>query len=373
VNEPFEADTIAAVATPPGRGALGIVRVSGSRSRRILAALVPAFAASLPPPRKAMLVRIVHPEGGALIDRGLVTWFPGPASYTGEDALEICVHGGVLAPALVVEACVRAGARPARPGEFTQRAYLNGKVDLVQAEGVRDLVEAESEAGRRAALVQTEGALSRRLSELREGIVQLEALLIYHVDFPEEDEPPVPLTRIVEEAEALAAKLRLLLETAPEGELLREGALTVLAGRPNSGKSSLFNALVGEERAIVTDRPGTTRDAIEARISLGGFPFRFVDTAGIREETEEVERLGIEVAKRYLSRADLVLLCVRKDASWGREEENFLAEHSPHRVVVVLRTMVDLEGEGSGWGDGGGVPKSPRRPSFPSRWCRAAA
>jgi len=342
----LEADTIAAVATAPGRSALAIVRMSGPRCADILRRLLPSLGGGLPPERIGSLLRIVDPDSGELLDRGIVTWFPGPRSYTGEDSAEFSVHGGSLIPALVLDALHRAGARQARGGEFTQRAWLNGKVDLVQAEGVRDLVEAESEAQRRAALLQTEGGLSSRLGELRAGLVHLEALLVYHVDFPEEDEPPVPLARIVAEGRSLEGRLGELLATAPEGELLHEGALAVLAGRPNSGKSSLFNALLGETRAIVTEEPGTTRDAIEARISLGGFPFRLVDTAGIREEEAGlVERMGIEVARRYLARADLVLFCARADQGWGAEEEAFLEALPSATIIIPLRTMVDRRSE----------------------------
>jgi len=355
----LQADTIAAVATAPGRSALAVVRMSGPCCADILRRVLPSLEGRLPPERASALLPIVDPESGELLDRGLVTWFPGPRSYTGEDSAEFSVHGGTLIPALVLDALGRAGARQARGGEFTQRAWLNGKVDLVQAEGVRDLVEAESEAQRRAALLQTEGGLSRRLEALREGLVHLEALLVYHVDFPEEDEPPVPLARIVAESRTLEGRLGELLATAPEGELLQGGALTVLAGRPNSGKSSLFNALLGETRAIVTEEPGTTRDAIEARISLGGYPFRLVDTAGIRgEEAGLVERMGIEVARRYLARADLVLLCIRADEGWGAEEEGFLEEIPSGTIIVPVRTMVDrLAGGESGrvaeplWGE----------------------
>ncbi|MSR23386.1 MAG: tRNA uridine-5-carboxymethylaminomethyl(34) synthesis GTPase MnmE [Gemmatimonadetes bacterium] len=334
-------DTIAAIATAPGRGALAIVRLSGGGTGEVLLRLAPSLRGELPRPRVTRLLSLKDPTTGALLDRGLVTWFPGPSSYTGEDSAELSLHGGSLVPALVLDACVRAGARMARPGEFTQRAYLNGKVDLVQAEGVADLVEAESEAARRAALAQTEGGLSRRVSELREGIVELEALLAYHVDFPEEDDPPVPLERIVREAGGVAERLEILQATAPGGELLRDGALTVLAGRPNSGKSSLFNALLGEARAIVTAEPGTTRDAIEARVSLGGYPFRLVDTAGIRPHEGEVERLGIEVARRYVARASLLLLCLPCDRAWGEEEATFLSAVPVGVPVVLLRTMRD--------------------------------
>jgi tRNA modification GTPase len=316
------------------------VRLSGPDTGRILQELAPVLRGNLPPPRTSRLVSLIDPGTGDLLDRALLTRFEGPASYTGEDAAELSLHGGTLLPASVLAACLRSGARQARGGEFTQRAYLNGKLDLVQAEGVRDLVEADSAAAHRAAISQVEGGLSRRLNDLRSGIVGLEALLVSHLDFPEEDEPPVPLSRIVEEAQLLSDRLRRLLATAPEGELLREGALVVLAGRPNSGKSSLFNALLGEERAIVTEVPGTTRDAIEARLSLGGFPFRMVDTAGVHDGEERIERLGIEVARRYLAAADLVLLCVPSGEEWGEEEE-FLRELPAGRPVLLVRTMVD--------------------------------
>jgi tRNA modification GTPase len=351
-------DTIVAQATPPGRGALAVIRLSGPATRQVLGALVPRWrevgpGSPSPEPRQAHLTGLVDPDSGELLDRGLVTFFPGPASYTGEDAAELSVHGGVLVPALVLDACLRAGAREARPGEFTQRAYLNGKVDLVQAEAVRDLVDAGSEALHRAALFQVEGGLSGRLAAIREEIVALEAVLVHHIDFPEEDDAPVPADEIARRGRALEAKLEALLATAPEGELLREGALVVVAGRPNSGKSSLFNALLGEERAIVTEEPGTTRDALEARVSLGGYPFRLVDTAGIRDDAGPVERLGIEVARRHLQGADVVLLCVPEDPGWGPEEAGFLEEVREDVPVVVLRTKADRdEGEGAGPGAG---------------------
>ena len=358
----LESDTIAAIATAPGRSALAVVRMSGPRCADILRRLLPSLEGRLPRERTTALLPIVDPESGELLDRGLVTWFPGPRSYTGEDSAEFSVHGGSLIAALVLDALGRAGAREARGGEFTQRAWLNGKVDLVQAEGVRDLVEAESEAQRRAALLQTEGGLSKRLAALREGLVHLEALLVYHVDFPEEDEPPVPLTRIVSEGRTLEGRLGELLATAPEGELLQEGALTVLAGRPNSGKSSLFNALLGQNRAIVTEEPGTTRDAIEVRISLGGYPFRLVDTAGIRgEEAGLVEQMGIEVARRYLARADLVLLCIRADEGWGAEEEGFLEEVPSGTIIIPVRTMVDRVSELMGEAQPGREDSLPER------------
>ena len=333
-------DTIAAVATAQGLGAVAMVRLSGGRAFEILRALTPHHPDDVPS-RSPRLVPVSDPKTGELLDRALVTTFRGPDSYTGEDVVEISSHGGWLVPALVLEACQAAGARLAEPGEFTRRAVLHGKMDLVQAEAVLDLVEGRSRALHDSALFQLERGLSRRIGALRERLVTVEALLVHHIDFPEEDEAPVPVKRVLEEGRALLDALDELLSTAPEGELLREGALTVLAGLPNSGKSSLFNALLGQDRAIVTEIPGTTRDALEAVVSLGGFPFRLVDTAGIRDTEETVERLGIEVAARYLDSADLVLFCVESGRELLEDERRFLEELA-EVPVVILRTKVDL-------------------------------
>ncbi len=332
-------DSIAAMATAAGPGAIALVRISGPEAFQILGALTPDQ--DQPAPRTASVRSITDGTGGNLLDRALVTAFPRPDSYTGEDVVEISCHGGWLVPRLILDACIARGARLAEPGEFTRRAVLHGKMDLVQAEGVLDLIEGRSKAQHDAALFQVERGLSRRIAELREQFVTLEAFLAHHIDFPEEDEAPVPVDGVVDAAAALREALEELLETAPEGELLREGALTVLAGPPNSGKSSLYNALLGEERAIVTDVPGTTRDALEAVISLGGFPFRLVDTAGLHDSDDRVEELGIEVAHRYLDRADLVLFCVESDAEVGTAEREFLAglKDVP---TVLLRTKADL-------------------------------
>ena len=334
------ADTIVALATPPGRGALAVIRLSGPEAAQLVESLAPGWKGPARP-REPLLIGLSDRGRSLPIDRALATFFPAPRSYTGEEMVEISTHGGALVPALVLEALERAGARPAAPGEFTKRAYLNGKLDLLQAEGIGDLVDARSEAARRAAVHQMEGGLSRMLGALRDQILGLEVYLAYHVDFPEEDEPPVPIGRIVAEGKSLAGELRRLVERAPEGEMLRDGALAVLAGRPNSGKSSLFNALLGVERSIVTDDPGTTRDALEASCSMEGYPFHLVDTAGIREGGGRVERLGIEVARRYLGRAEVVLLCLPAVWTWD-EEEAFLAELADEIPVVLLRTKADM-------------------------------
>ncbi len=361
-------DTIAAISTPPGRGAVALVRVSGPGVRRVAERL----GLGALEPRRPQLRRLSSPEDGTVVDRVLVTLFPAPGSYSGEDLLEIGCHGGALLPSLVLDAVIAAGARPAERGEFTRRAYLNGRIDLLQAEATADLIDASSPALGRAALGQLEKGLSRRVEELRATLVGIQALLAYDIDFPEEDDGPVDPDRVTASADGLLADLDALLRLAPEGELLREGALTVIAGRPNAGKSSLFNVLVGFERAIVTEHPGTTRDAIEAVVGVEGYPFRLVDTAGLRPDPELVEGIGIEVARSYLGRADLVLLCVEAGRPMDPEERAFLdAARDPARWLVV-RTKSDLgsgepgEAEGPQEGvtsiavsaiDGTGVPE----------------
>lgn len=339
-------DTIVAQATPPGVGAVALIRLSGALAGEIACGLMGRADDAMGgwAPRQSHLRLLRDPRSDEALDRALVTLFPGPDSYTGEDLVEISTHGGHTIPATVVDACVALGARPARPGEFTQRAYLNGKLDLTQAEAVADLVSARAPKARTVALHQLERGLGERVAELRSQVIGLSALLVQHIDFPGEDEAPVPLDRIAAEAVDIVGQIELLLATAPAGELLREGAVTVLAGRPNSGKSSLFNALVGTERAIVTEEAGTTRDAIEAVISVDGFPFRLVDTAGLRGGAGLVERLGIEIAHRYLEGADLILYCHEAGSAMGERDAEFLGSLSA--PVVVVRTKLDLAAVG---------------------------
>ena len=332
-------DPIVALATPPGRSALALIRLSGRGAFAVAAHALRPFHPD--PPRTVHRVQVVHPATGAPVDDALAACFAGPRSYTGEDLVELSTHGGLLVPAAVVAALVAAGARPARPGEFTRRAVLNGKLDLLQAEATADLIDAGSPAQARRALHQLDRGLSTRLQELRTELLELEALIAYEIDFPDEDEGPVAPERVVRAWQAARDRIARLLDTAPEGERLREGALLVIAGRPNVGKSSLFNALLGTERAIVTEIPGTTRDAVEAHAVLEGFPFRVVDTAGLRESDDRVERLGIEVSRKYLAAADLVLFC--RDAGCemrDTESHEFLA--SCRAPVVEVMTKIDL-------------------------------
>ncbi len=345
-------DTIVAQATAPGFGAIALVRLTGSAARGIAAELTgdAGITTGAWAERAGHLRTLRRPGSGEVLDQALVTVYRAPASYTGEDMVEISTHGGHSIPGNVVAACIALGARLARPGEFTERAYLNGKLDLTQAEAVADLVAARSEKGRTVALHQLERGLGARVAALREDVVGLAALLVQHIDFPEEDDAPTPLGDIAERAAGVARDMGVILATAPSGELLREGAVTVLAGRPNSGKSSLFNALVGQERAIVTDVAGTTRDAIEAVVEVDGFPFRLVDTAGLRGDADTVERLGIEVARRYLAGADVVLHCREAGRAAGKREEEFLA--SLGSPVIAVRTKWDLAGPGEAPCDG---------------------
>jgi tRNA modification GTPase len=334
-------DTIAALATPAGRSGIALVRVSGPGAHDIAARVLAEFAVA--PLRTARLSPVTHPDSKEPLDEALYLSYRAPASYTGEDMVEITTHGGLLVPAEVLGALLAAGARHAAPGEFTRRAVGNGKLDLLQAEAIADLVDATAPAQRRAALHQLDRGLSGRIAALREQVLELEALVCYEIDFPEEDSGPIAPERIAQAAASARDAIATLIGTAAEGERLREGALAVIAGRPNAGKSSLFNALLGSDRAIVTHLPGTTRDAIEAPASCNGFPFRLIDTAGLRESDDVVERLGVEVSRRYLSAADVVLFCAEAGRELAPEEREFLGDVTVPTVLV--RTKGDLLGD----------------------------
>lgn len=301
--DPVSRDTIAAIATPAGRGGIGVIRVSGPKvfevSTRILG--------SLPAPRYAQFARFRDAHGEP-IDEGLALYFPAPHSYTGEAVLELHGHGGPVVLRTLLRACVAAGARLAEPGEFTRRAFLEGRLDLAQAEAVADLIDASSEQAARAALRSLSGEFSAAISRLAGDLVELRALTEAMLDFPEEEIDAVHREDASTHLAAIARGLEEVLAKSREGSLLRNGIHVVLAGRPNVGKSSLLNRLAGEERAIVTPIAGTTRDALREPIQIEGVPLTLVDTAGLREASDEVEQLGVERALRELAQADLVLL-----------------------------------------------------------------
>ena len=303
-------DIIAAISTAPGRGGIGVVRISGPRLEKILSGIVSRALA----PRRAILADFIDAQGLA-IDQGIALYFPAPHSYTGEDVLELHGHGGPVVLQLLLKRCLELGARPAQPGEFTRRAYLNDRIDLAQAESVADLIDASTAEAARSAVRSLQGALSQRVDELVQGLIELRALVEAALDFPDED---VELIRQADGAARLAglqAKLGEVIAASQQGSLLREGLRIVLVGRPNVGKSSLLNRLAGEEIAIVTDIPGTTRDAIRQSVSIEGVPVHIIDTAGLRPATDAVEKLGIARAWTAIGNAELVLMLL--DATQG--------------------------------------------------------
>jgi tRNA modification GTPase len=328
-------DTIVAIATPSGRGALALVRLSGPDAFAIAGR---HLRSSPSQPRVTQLCSVY--DGNEVLDQALVTLFPEPNSFTGDDTVEFSTHGGYLVPSSIVAALISSGARQALPGEFTRRAVLNSRLDIIQAEAIGDLIDARSQAMQRTALGQLDGGLSRRLLWLRDSLIELEALIVYDIDFPEEDDGPVPRERVERVSMEIADALKALLATAPAGELIREGAVVVIAGPPNVGKSSLFNALLGRSRAIVTEIPGTTRDALEAIIDSGKWPLRLVDTAGLRVTDDRIERLGIEVSERYLAAANVILACA--DTSEGLEETISLVGQKSGAPILPIRTKADL-------------------------------
>lgn len=302
------ADTIVAPATGGGRTAVAVIRLSGERAGEALAAL----AGPLPPPRRLTLRCLVDPRDGSHLDQALVAWMPGPASYTGEDTAEIHCHGGPAVRAGLLSALGSLGLRLAEPGEFTRRALLNGRLDLTEVEGLADLIDAETEAQRRQALRQLEGGLGQRVSAWREALLQASARLEAALDFA--DEGAVDADELVADAgrrmSTVRGEIEAVLAEGRRGERLREGLKVVIAGPPNAGKSTLMNVLARRDVAIVSEIPGTTRDAIEVRLDLGGMPVHLVDTAGLRESDDPVEREGVARSLRHLADADLVLWLV---------------------------------------------------------------
>lgn len=331
-------DTIAAVATPPGYGGIGIVRVSGPAAP----AIARAITGRLPRPRHATFARFLD-ENGTCIDEGLVLYFPAPRSYTGEDVLELHGHGGPVVLQLLLARVLRAGARAARAGEFTERAFLNGRIDLAQAEAVADLIASGSVRAARAAVNALGGALSAQVRALVDALIALRVRVEAAIDFG--DEAPAEAAGAARLVADLQARLQSLIERARRGVMLREGLDVVIAGRPNVGKSSLLNRLAGDDRAIVSPVPGTTRDLLRERVVLGGLPVLLVDTAGLRTApADAVEAEGMRRAEQALAHADEVLLVVEAGTPRDEVDERVLALRAQGVRVTVIHNKIDLIG-----------------------------
>jgi len=336
------ADTIAAIATPPGRGGIGIVRLSGPATRRIAETML----GKLPPPRHAAFANFMDAADRS-IDQGLALFFPAPHSFTGEDVLELHGHGGAVVLDMVLSRALELGARLAHPGEFSERAFLNGKMDLAQAEAVADLIEAGSESAARSALRSLEGDFSKRVQALVEGLTRLRMYVEAAIDFPEEEIDFLADERVILELDMLERDIRQLQESARQGCLLHDGMTVVLAGPPNAGKSSLLNALAQSETAIVSPIPGTTRDVLRERIHIDGMPLHIVDTAGLRDARDEIESEGIRRAHEQMQRADRVLV-VLDDTAGGGLYEQVLKHLPPHLARTLIHNKIDLTHRAAG-------------------------
>ncbi|PLX99224.1 MAG: tRNA uridine-5-carboxymethylaminomethyl(34) synthesis GTPase MnmE [Desulfuromonas sp.] len=333
-------DTIIAPATPPGEGGVAIVRLSGPLAEPCLnQVFVPASGNTPLSSHRLVLGTVVSPEG-RVIDEVMAVVMRAPRSYTAEDVVEIHCHGNPLVVRQIVDTCLQHQVRLAQPGEFTLRAFLNGRLDLSQAEGVIDLIQANSERAGRVAAAQLEGELSRRIHSLREPLLKLRSLVEAYIDFPEEDIPEDPAL-VLAPAQEVLDSIGCLCASFDQGRIIRDGLGVLILGRPNVGKSSLLNALVGESRAIVTDIPGTTRDVLEETITLGGLTVRLMDTAGIRSSVDPIEQEGVRRAQGKLDQADLILLLIDGSRSLVKEDHDLL-ELCREKPLLIVRNKSDL-------------------------------
>lgn len=342
-----EFDTICGIATPIGEGGISIIRVSGENALQVIDKIFKGKNPSSITTMKSYSMRYGHIcelETKNEIDEVIISYMKGPKSFTAEDVIEINCHGGIIATNRVLEEVVKAGARVSEPGEFTKRAFLNGRIDLSQAEAVMDIITAKTELSMKSAMLQSNGALSREIEKLRQYMLNTLALIEYAVDFTEDEEdidPSIPI-KVREELEKAINDMEKLLKDSDEGRIIRDGLNTVIVGKPNVGKSSLLNVLLKENRAIVTDIPGTTRDVIEEFINLDGIPLKIVDTAGIREATDMVEKIGIEKSREKLNQADLVILML--DSSRELEDEDLeIIDIVEKKNTILLLNKIDLE------------------------------
>jgi tRNA modification GTPase len=330
----YQNETIVAVATPPGRGGIGIVRLSGPEATGIAEPMLrlrnPLAHA------QARFADLLDLDTQEKLDEAVVTFFAAPNSYTGEDVVEVAAHGSPVILDTLVRQALAGGARLAAPGEFTQRAFLSGRIDLTQAEAVHDLIEAQTLYQARVAAQQLHGALSRRIKPIKEGLVALIALLEAGIDFAEDDVDVLPGVEILSRIEEIRVLLQPVADSFARGRIVQAGLMLAIVGRPNAGKSSLFNRIVQRERAIVTAAPGTTRDPVTERVSLGGIPVELVDTAGMREASDEAEQIGIRKSREALADADMVLMVLDATAAPGQEELELLATLAQRRALVVV-------------------------------------
>lgn len=334
-------DTIAAIASAPGRGAVGVIRVSGPKVPQIAAAVLGV----LPAPRHATLSTFRDAQGRG-VDQGIAVYFPAPASYTGEHVLELHGHGGMLVLDLLLQRLLELGCRMARPGEFSERAYLNGKFDIAQAEAVADLIDAGTAAAARAALRSMQGEFSARIAQLKDQITGLRSYVEAAIDFPDEEIDFLSDATLRGRLHAVFAGFEAITAAARQGALLREGLTVVIAGKPNAGKSSLLNRLAGDEIAIVADVPGTTRDVLRQQVHFDGLPVHLVDTAGLRSAADAVEAEGVRRARSEIARADRVLYVIDADAGRGDQESLAadLAELPDAIPVTLIFNKIDLAG-----------------------------
>jgi tRNA modification GTPase len=348
-------DTIAAIATASGRGGVGIVRVSGAKAKNIADILIKQSLQ----PRHAHYTSF-HFADGEVIDQGIAIFFPGPHSFTGEDVLELQGHGGPIILDLLLREICKLGVRLAKPGEFSERAFLNDKLDLTQAEAIADLIDATTEQAARNALHSLQGAFSQRIHELVEALINLRIYVEAAIDFPEEEIDFLSDGRVETELSTIEIKLAQVFKEAHQGVLLREGMRVVIAGRPNAGKSSLLNTLSGRESAIVTSIEGTTRDVLREHIHIDGMPLHIIDTAGLRESPDEVEQIGIQRAWQEILQADRILLMVDSRAADHLHTEKFwpefLQQLPDSNKVTLVRNKIDLSGEASGLVNPGDAP-----------------
>ena len=335
----MKSDIIAAIATATGRGGVGVIRISGSN----LLPFAFALTGKAPVARHATLANFMAADGTA-IDSGLLLHFPAPHSFTGEDVLELQGHGGMVVMQMLLARCLDLGARVAEPGEFSRRAFLNGKMDLAQAEAVADLIDAATASAARSAVRSLQGEFSRAIGELNEELINLRMLVEATLDFPEEDIDFLKAADAFGRLDRLQAALASVFDRAGQGKLLQSGLHVVLAGQPNVGKSSLLNRLAGDDLAIVTAVAGTTRDALRSTIQIKGIPLHIIDTAGLRETDDEVEKIGIERSWREIERADVVLLLVDARTGVGDADREILARLPAGLKRITVHNKIDLSG-----------------------------